>query len=418
MTPIYTIDSSSDELAPKVFSLDNGLRVVIRRQPGNVSYIGVAVGVGSRDESLDKFGLAHFVEHTIFKGTSHRRSWHISNRMESIGGELNAYTSKEETLIYTNAPAGYADRALELLSDIIACSVFPDSELRREREVVIEEIHSYLDSPSDAVYDDFEELIYSGSGLAHNILGSPRSVRSLSSADCREFLDVFYTPANMVVYISDPGSPDKLLSLARKYFGGFNHPAPVMSRPVPVVAPRFAEVRSRDSHQAHTIIGTRTFGRNDPRRFPLFLLNNYLGGPCMNSRLNQELRERRGLVYTVDSSVALLSNAGTIMIYFGCDPSAVKKCTRLIFEAVDALAQSSFSERAFSKIKEQYCGQLLVSTDNRESMAMSMGKSLLYYDAILNPALTAERVRAVTPEEFRAVAELLTPENLSSLTLQ
>ncbi|MCM1152229.1 MAG: insulinase family protein [Muribaculum sp.] len=402
----------------RVFTLSNGLRAVCHTSAGRVSYIGVAVNAGSRDESQARQGLAHFVEHTIFKGTDRRRSWHISNRMESVGGELNAYTSKEETLIYTNAPAGYAERSIELLADIISSSRFPESELAREREVVIEEIHSYLDSPSDSVYDEFEELIYKGSGLAHNILGTPGSVRNLTPADCRNFLDAFYTPGNMVVYLSDPTDPRRLLRLLEKHFGPLHFPTRDMCRIPPALNAPFDEERVRDGHQAHTIVGARTFGRNDPRRFALFLLNNYVGGPCMNSRLNQELRERRGLVYAVDSSVSLMSDAGLMMIYFGCDPAQTGRCRKIIADTLDSLTQKRLSDRTFARIKEQYCGQLLVSTDNRESMAMSMGKSILYHNAVHNPALMAEHVMSVTPEEFRAVAELVAPSNCSRLTLR
>lgn len=402
----------------QVFTLSNGLRAVCHTSMGRVSYIGVAVNAGSRDEDESRQGLAHFVEHTIFKGTARRKSWHISNRMESVGGELNAYTSKEETLIYTNAPAGYAERSIELLSDIIKSSRFPEAELTREREVVIEEINSYLDSPSDSVYDEFEEKIYAGSGLAHNILGTPESVRRLTSEECRGFLDSYYTPGNMVVYMSDPTDPKRLLHLLEKYFGGMCFPTAERNRIAPPMNPIFDEEKNREGHQAHTIVGARTFGRNDPRRFALFLLNNYIGGPCMNSRLNQELRERRGLVYAVDSSVSLMSDAGLMLIYFGSDPRQVGMCRKLITETLDSLTQKRMTERQFNRIKEQYCGQLLVSTDHHESMAMSMGKSLLYHNAVHNPAQMAERVRGVTPEEFRAVAELLAPEKCSRLTLR
>lgn len=390
----------------RIYTLGNGLRVVLRQTRSAVSYIGVAVGAGSRDEGDGRQGLAHFVEHTIFKGTRRRRSWHISNRMESIGGDLNAYTSKEETLIYTASPAGYAERAIELLGDIIADSTFPGAELEREREVVVEEINSYLDSPEDSVYDDFEELIYEGSPLAHNILGTPESVRSLDGSDCRRFLDDCYTPDNMVVYAADPGDPARILRLIEKHFSGLHYPCRRRERTVPPVNTVFDEVRDHGRHQAHTIMGVRTFGRRDPRRYALFLLNNYLGGPCMNSVLNQELRDRRGLVYTVESNVALLSDAGLLTIYFGCDRENTERCRRLVAQKLDSLAQTRLSERKFRAIQDQYCGQLTVTTDNRESMAMSMGKSVLYFDSVQNPETMAERVRAVTAEQVREVAEM------------
>lgn len=401
----------------KIITLSNGLRAVIDQIPGYVSYIGVAIGAGSRDEAEDRYGLAHFVEHTIFKGTTRRRSWHISNRMESIGGELNAYTSKEETMVYTNAPAGYAERAIELLADIIADSRFPAREIEREREVVIEEINSYLDSPQDAVFDEFEERIFAGSGLAHNILGSPESVRALDGEDCRAFLDRFYTPANMVIYAADPGNPDKIARLLERYFGPLHFPGSAPLRTPPPPCRGFDDVIRRDGHQAHTITGFRLFGRRDPRRFALYLLNNYLGGPCMNSRLNQELREKRGLVYTVDSSVALLSDAGLMQVYCGSDPEAANKCVRLVRREIERLASDTLSPRAFRAIVDQYCGQLLVSSANRENMAMSMAKSLMYFDEIIDVATSAERLRRVTPAELREIAELLASQPLQRLTL-
>ena len=307
-------------------TLSNGLRVVAAKAPGRISYIGVAVNAGSRDDGAATPGLAHFVEHTVFKGTARRNSWHISNRMESVGGELNAYTTKEETMIYTNAPAGYASRSLELLADLVGGASFPEAEIDREREVIVEEICSYRDNPADAVYDEFDELIYRDADLAHNILGSPESVRNITSADARNFVSRFYAPENMVLYICDPDSPEKAVRLAEKYFGGISRSMPTHNRDIPAVGPVFRETRDRGNSQANTIVGARLFGRTDSRRHALFLLNNYLGGPCMNSRLNQELRERRGLVYTVDSSVALTSNAGTMLVYYGSDPKTVEKC--------------------------------------------------------------------------------------------
>lgn len=400
-----------------VFTLPNGLRTVCWHTDGLVSYIGVVVNAGSRDESENLYGLAHFVEHTIFKGTSKRKSWQVSNRMEVVGGELNAYTSKEETMVYTNAPAGYEERAVELLADLISSSVFPAGEIDREREVVVEEINSYLDSPSESVYDEFEELAYAGSGLAHNILGDADSVRRLSGPDCRNFIDSYYTPSEMVAYCCSPMSPDRFRILMERYFGGFHFAGVPRKRTTPPPMFPFELRRDRGNHQANTIIGARVFGRRDPRRFALFLLNNYLGGPCMNSRLNRELREKRGYVYTVDSSVSLMSDTGLLLIYFGSDPSTVGKCRRIVFNELDRLAQSAMPESSFEKIRRQYCGQLLVSSDHRENRAMSLAKSLLYYGAVNDIASTAEAVRAVTPGQFREVAELLTPSGCGSLTL-
>lgn len=398
-------------------TLHNGLRVAVCRTDAKVAYIGVAVGSGSRDEAADRHGLAHFVEHTLFKGTWKRKSSAISARMESIGGELNASTSKECTILYTSAPAGYADRAIELLADIIANSLFPQAEIETEHEVVIEEIKSYLDTPSENVYDEYEERIFRGNALAHNILGSPESVRSLNGRDCRQFLDLNYTPGNMVVYISAPDDPDKLIKRVEKHFGLMNFPFRRPTREIPAELPPFDDVMDNNGFQAHTIYGARTFSRDDPRRFALYLLNNYIGGPCMSSRLNSELREKRGLVYSVDSFNSFFSDTGLWNVYIGCDKSNVKKCLSIVRRELDKLAQNTMSERMLSQIKTQYCGQLLVSTDNRENMAINMGKSLLFRGAIYDTEDTAEHIRTVTAEELRSVAELLIPARCSRLTL-
>lgn len=398
-------------------TLPNGLRVAICHTDAKVAYIGVVVGSGSRDEDSNRHGLAHFVEHTIFKGTWKRRSSAISARMESIGGELNACTSKENTIIYTNAPAGYADRAIELLADIIAFSLFPVHEIETEHEVVIEEIKSYLDTPSENVYDEYEERIFKGNALAHNILGTPDSVRSLNGHDCRQFLDLNYTPGNMVVYISAPDDPERLIKRVEKHFGLLNFPDKRQVRIKPEPVAPFNEVIDNDGFQAHTIYGAPVFSGNDSRRFALYLLNNYIGGPCMSSLLNNELREKRGLVYAVDSFNSLFSDSGIWSVYIGCDKSNVNKCMRIVRRELDRLAQNSMSPRMLEKIKTQYCGQLLVGTDNRENMAINMGKSLLFHGVIHDTSHTAERIREVTADQLREVAGLLSADRCSRLTI-
>lgn len=398
-------------------TLTNGLRVVCCRREGLVSYIGAVVNVGSRDEDSRHDGLAHFVEHTIFKGTDKRRAWQISSRMETVGGELNAYTSKEETMVYTNAPAGYEDRALELLADLVTSSRFPAAEIEKEREVIVEEIYSYLDSPSERVYDEYEELAYKGSRLSHNILGTPESVRKMQGTDCRAFLDKFYVPANMVVYCVTPLSDKEMIRKVEKYFGGIPAVAPQHSRVTPPALEPFDEARDHGTHQANTIMGARAFGRDDSRRFALFLLNNYLGGPCMNSRLNRELREKRGYVYAVDSNVSLLSDTGLMIIYFGCDPANVNKCRRLIEKEVEQLCSVRMTEKTFEKVKRQYCGQLISSGDHIENRAMSLGKSVLYFNEIHDISTSTERIMSVTAEEMRIVAETVFSKGLSTLTL-
>ncbi|MCH5242028.1 MAG: insulinase family protein [Muribaculaceae bacterium] len=398
-------------------TLSNGLRVVCRKREGLVSYIGIVVNAGSRDEDPEHEGLAHFVEHTIFKGTDKRRAWQISARMEVVGGELNAYTSKEETMVYTNAPAGYEERALELLGDLVTSSRFPSPDIDKEREVIVEEIYSYLDNPAERVYDEFEELAYKGSGLSHNILGSPESVRKITGTDCRGFIDRFYQPENMVLYCVTPLSDKEMMRKVEKYFGEIPSVKVVHDRILPPPMEHFDVKRDHGTHQANTIMGSRAFGRNDERRFALFLLNNYLAGPCLNSKLNRELREKKGYVYAVDSNVSLLSNTGLLVIYFGCDPVNVSKCRKVIQREVEILCGDTMKDSAFEKIKRQYCGQLLASSDQIENRAMSLGKSVLYFNKVHDISTTAERIMAVTPAEMREVAEFIFSPGLSVLTL-
>lgn len=400
-----------------VLELPNGMRAVCWQTDTLVSYIGVDIAVGSRDEDESRHGLAHLVEHTIFKGTPTRRAWQVSNRMESVGGELNAYTSKEETMIYTTAPASYEARAFELLADLVENACFPEPDVETEKDVVVEEIKSYLDSPSDSVYDDFEELAYKGSGLAHNILGTEEGVKRLSGKDCQDFVRSYYAPSRMVAYCCSPLPPEKVERLFERHFGKFSRTPVPLRRIAPEHCGGFDEVSDRDGHQANTIVGARVFGRHDERRYPLFLLNNYLGGPSMNSLLNRELREKRGYVYAVDSSVSLMSDAGLMQIYFGSDKNTVKNCRKIIMTELDRLAQSPIKGMAFDRIKRQYCGQLLVSSANMENRAMTLARSVLHFGRVSDVARTASRISAVTPEEMREVAEMILGGGLSCLTL-
>lgn len=401
-----------------IHTLENGLKVVVKRSDSNVSYMGALVNSGSRDEPESKQGLAHFVEHTIFKGTPRRRSWHVSNRMESIGGELNAYTTKEETMIYVNSPAGYVARGMELISDLIINANFPKIEIEREKDVIIEEIHSYKDSPSDSVFDEFEENIYAGSGLAHNILGNVDSVKGLTAEDARFFLETKYYGENIVLYCVDPGEPERNLRKVEKFFSELRGRGLENNRVKPEALPVFDKSVKRDNHQANCIIGTTLFDRADPRRHAMFLLNNYLGGPCMNSRLNIEMRDRRGLVYTVDSNVALMSDTGLLLIYFGTDHNSVGRCKKLVSAEIDRLAQKTLSPATFAKVRDQYCGQLIVGGEHRESRAMALAKSLLYYNEIHDLEFTCEKIRSLTAEDFRMAAELVASNGLSMLCIE
>ena len=396
--------------------LANGLKLVHVTTQTRVAWCGLAVNVGSRDEREGQYGLAHFVEHTLFKGTKHRRAWHILNRMERVGGELNAYTTKEGTMIYSVFPCRHLPRAVDLLADLMQWSVFPADELDRERDVVLEEAASYKDTPGDAVYDDFEDLLLAGSQLGHNILGRKEDVERLSREDCLGYLKTHYVPGNMAFFSVGPERPDRVFRLAEKYFGHMDHPVPRQLRTPPEPVAPFRQVVTIGTHQAHTVVGARVPHRDHPLRYALMLLNNILGGPGMNSLLNVELRERRGYVYTVESTLTLLSDCGWMEIYLGCDPDDVRSSLRVISRITTRLGQDLLPARRLDAYKQQYCGQLVVAADSTEFMAMRAGRGLLYHGAVATVDKTIDHILAVTPDEIAQAAALLTTDRLSSLT--
>ena len=399
-------------------TLPNGLRLVHVMTATQVAWCGLAINAGSRDEVDGHYGLAHFVEHTIFKGTSHRRAWHILNRMERVGGELNAYTTKEGTMLYSVFPRQHLPRAVDLLGDLVQWSVFPQDELDRERDVVLEEAASYRDTPSDAVYDDFEDLLFAGSELGHNILGRKQDLERLTREDCMRYLKNLYVPVNMAFFSVGPERPERVFRLAEKSLGGMNHSVAPHHRQVPPEVPAFKRVINIGTHQAHTIVGARVPDMSHPLRHALMLLNNILGGPGMNSLLNVELRERRGYVYTVESTLTLLSDCGWMEIYLGCDPADVKSSLRVIERITARLRQELMTERRLDAYKKQYCGQLVVAADSTEFLAMNAGRGLLYRGQVATVDDTIARIQAITPDQLAQAASYLSATRLSSLTFQ
>ncbi|MCM1355761.1 MAG: insulinase family protein [Staphylococcus sp.] len=400
-------------------TLSNGLRIVCRFSQAPVVHCGVVVNAGSRDETPDRHGIAHFVEHTIFKGTDLHRAAFVRDRMEVVGGELNAYTTKEETVVYSTFPyrPAYVGRAFSLLGEMIHSANFPESELSKEKLVVGEEIDTYLDTPSDSIFDDFEELIYAGSPMAHNILGTRDSLANFTSADCRRWLEERFSPGRMVLFFHGPHDPAKVFALAEKHFGHLNRPDTPLARGIPPVQPVFRSCKpSPDSFQAHTVLGARIPGLLDPGRIEMALLTNMLGGPSMNSLLNVALRERHGLVYTIDASAAFMSDNGLFTIYFGCERSDIARCLRLVKRTIDPLADSPLSPRRLEAAKRQFVGQLTVSSINSEQEAISMARSTLYRGRVIPFAETAEAILAITPLQMQSAAQKLTA--LSHLTLR
>lgn len=399
-------------------TLPNGLRMVHITTTNQVAWCGLAVNAGSRDEREGQYGLAHFVEHTIFKGTEHRRAWHILNRMERVGGELNAYTTKEGTMIYSVFPHQHLPRAIDLLADLVQWSVFPQEELDRERDVVLEEAASYRDTPSDAVYDDFEDMLLSGSELGHNILGKKEDLENLTREDCMRYLKALYVPGNMAFFSVGPERPERVFRIAERAFGGMDHATSSRQRVAPPQVEPFTRTMRIGTHQAHTIVGARVPDMNHPLRHALMLLNNILGGPGMNSLLNVELRERRGYVYTVESTLTLLSDCGWMEIYLGCDPDDVPSSLRVIERITSRLSQQLLPERRLEAYKKQYCGQLVVAADSTEFLAMRAGRGMLYHGSVATIDDTIASIQAVTAEQIASVASYLAADRLSSLTFQ
>lgn len=396
--------------------LQSGLRVVTTHWPGLAEYCGVTVNVGSRDELVPSdHGLAHFVEHTIFKGTRHRRAWHILNRMEAVGGELNAYTTKEETVVYTVFPSGALARAMDLVADIVIDSVFPAVEVERERSVVEDEIVSYLDQPSERIFDDFEQLIYGASPLAHNILGSEQTVGRFMAGDCMRWLEQHYTSGQMVLFYCGRQDHDKVVKMAERLFGRMVRRECLRQRCTPAVAEPFRVVREIGSHQSHTVMGSRTNGLMHDDRFALALLTNIIGGPGMNSLLNVNLRERRGLVYNIEASTALLSDTGLMSIYFGCDREDTDRCRHQVIRTLETMASKPLSEASLKASKRQFLGQLLIQSTSQEHTALSAGRNVLYHGRVMTADEVGEQIKAINPEQLMAMAQSLLP--LSELTL-
>ncbi len=396
--------------------LSNGLRLVHKPTQSAVSYCGFTVNVGTRDEAEIYSGLAHFVEHTIFKGTTHRRSSHILNRMEVVGGELNAYTSKEETVVYSVFPGAHLARAMELLGDLIAHSQFPEKELRKEREVVVDEINSYRDTPSELIYDDFESFLFEDCSLGRNILGSVESLERITSSVARRFLTDYYTPENMVFFFMGATPFYRVKRLAEHYFGGLSRPAVELERTLMPLSQPFVRRVERDTHQSHVIIGARAYDLYDKHRRSLLLLNNLLGGPGMNSLLNVSLREKRGYVYTVESTVTSYTDTGLFTIYFGTDHRYTHRCVDLVKRELKRLCEERLSTARLLAAKRQFIGQIEVASDNSENVALALGKSFLRYGHFDSLAEVTALVERITADDLLAVAnDLFAEDKLSML---
>lgn len=403
-----------------VHTLSNGLRIIHEPLRSRVAYCGFAVDAGTRDEREQEQGMAHFVEHLIFKGTQKRRAWHILNRMENVGGDLNAYTNKEETVVYSAFLVEHFARAFELLADIVFHSTFPQREIEKETEVIIDEIQSYEDNPAELIFDDFEDLIFRGHPLGRNILGRPDLLRTFRTEDAADFTRRYYRPENMVFFVLGDVDFRRVVRLAEKLVGdlpGGGADCNVAARrtPPPLYVPDRL-VLDKGTNQAHVMIGGRGYNAYDHRRTALYLLNNLLGGPGMNSCLNVALRERRGLVYNVESNLTAYTDTGTFCIYFGCDPDDVELCTRLVYRELKRLRDRRLTATQLAAAQKQLIGQIGVASDNNENNALGMAKTFLHYNRYESQEAVCRRVSELTADELLAVAgEMLSEDYLSVL---
>ena len=414
------------------YTLDNGLRIIHLPSDSQVVYCGYQINAGTRNEEPGEEGLAHFCEHVTFKGTERRKAWHILNCLESVGGDLNAYTNKEGTVYYSAILKEHIARAVDLLTDIVFHSVYPQAEIDKEVEVICDEIESYNDSPAELIYDEFENIIFKGSPLGHNILGTAEQVRSFKTEDALRFTRKLYRPDNAIFFAYGDIDFKKLVRLLKKSFLSEERRVKSEKFNSPEAQAQFniqhstfntqhsfegqTIVMQKNTHQAHVMIGTRAYDVNDSRRMPLYLLNNMLGGPGMNAKLNLALREHNGLVYTVESTMVAYGDTGIWSIYFGCDEHDVKRCLRLVRKELDKFMQKPLSEAQLKAAKKQIKGQVGVACDNRENFALDFGKSFLHYGWEKNVDRLYEQVDEITAEQIQAVAqELFDKDRLTTL---
>lgn len=396
----------------ETYILPNGIRGIHRQVRSSVTHCALVVNAGSRDELKGEYGIAHLTEHALFKGTERRKAYQVNCRLENLGGELNAYTTKEDTTLHATVMRHDFSRAVELIGDVIFRSTFPERELKKEREVIADEINSYKDSPSERIYDDFEDLIFKGSELGHNILGSKSTIARLSTDELRSFVGRTYTTDQMVFSSIGNFSVRTAQSVAERYLGGFTPTKREYQRTSPLAYEPFALSQLRHTHQAHGIIGTRGYGISDERRLPLALLVNILGGPSANSLLNIELRERRGLSYNVEATYTPYSDCGIVGIYFSSDHCNAEECVALIEREVEALRHSPITARRLSIAKRQFVAQMAVAMESNEGYMLGAGKSYLLYKDIDTLEEAYKKVMAITAEQIMEVAN----DSLGSLS--
>lgn len=389
----------------ETYILPNGIKGIHRRVHSSVTHCALVVNAGTRDEHKDEYGLAHFTEHAIFKGTKRRKAYQINCRLENRGGELNAYTTKEDTTIHATTLRSDFSKAVELIADVAFNSTFPEHELHKEREVIIDEINTYKDSPADMIFDTFEDMIFEGSELGHNILGTKAALMRHTSESIKRFVARTHTIDEMVFSSIGSMSVKSVEGVVAKYFAEQPSTTRDFKRLAPQTVEPFERVVNKHTHQTHCIIGARAYDINDDKRLPLSLLVNILGGPSANSRLNTVLREKNGLSYNTEAVYTPYNDCGMVAIYFSSDHHNADLCRELIDKELQALRTTSLSSRQLAMIKRQFLAQMAISMENNEGYMLGAGKSYLVHDEIDTLEEVYRKVSAVTAEQIMEVAE-------------
>lgn len=399
-------------------TLPNGLRIIYLQKKSEVTFCGITINAGSRDENREEEGCAHFAEHLLFKGTRKKNAREIINRMEDIGGELNAYTSKEETVLYAAAMKKYTRRMIELMADMTLHSTFPQKELEKEREVILDEIASYHDNPSELIFDDFEELIFKGHPLGHNILGNAKLLKKMNSESISNFVKRCYQSHQMVVFVVGNLNFEHFVKWCEEYFvseSAENINEKQKRNPPEQYRAEKLKLKKK-THQIHSVIGNRCFDLYHPDRLSMYLLNNILGGPGMNSLLNLSLREKHGLVYTAESNYQPFTDSGWWCVYYACDERNDEKCEQLVLEQLQKIVDRPLPESKLRKYKQQLIGQMTVSRENTENLALSLGKSYLRFEKVEEMEEIKKQLENIQPKDLQYIAqEIFNEEQLSVL---
>jgi predicted Zn-dependent peptidase len=397
-------------------TLKNGIRLLHRQTSDAVAHCGLIINTGSREESEKENGMAHFIEHMVFKGTNKRKAFHILSRMENVGGELNAYTTKEETCVYCSFLPEYYERSIELIQDLVFNSVFPAKEMEKEKDVVMDEINSYRDTPSEEIYDEYENQIYDGHSIGRNILGTRKTVKKFNKKMIDDFILNNYHSDQMIISSVGNISFEKLQKIILKYYGELPANLRTESRSVFQDYKPQSVVLKRKNYLSHACIGNLAYPRKDERRLAMVLLNNILGGPGMNSRLNLSIREKYGFAYNIESQYYPYSDTGVFCIYLGTDAGYMDKATDLVNKELALLRDKKMGTLQLKRAKQQIIGQLAISLESNLSRMLSAGKSVLHLGKVDPVANIISRIEKISSEDLIEVAnDIFNPSELSSL---